>query len=70
MQEKVFNPDEINKTSDAISHAVCQITKDLNINIIMTMTHSGSTARMISKYDPLQMLLLSPHLILSSDSLD
>ena len=52
VQEKVFNPDEINKTSDAISHAVCQITKDLNINIIMTMTHSGSTARMISKYRP------------------
>ncbi len=52
VQEKVFNPDEINKTGDAISHAVCQITKDLNINIIMTMTHSGGTARMISKYRP------------------
>ena len=29
-----------------------QLIKDLNINIIMTMTHSGSTARMISKYRP------------------
>ena len=52
VQEKAFNPDEINKTGDAISHAVCQITKDLNISIIMTMTHSGGTARMISKYRP------------------
>ena len=45
-------PEDINKTPDAISHAVSQIARDLNINLIMTMTHSGSTARMISRYRP------------------
>ena len=44
--------EKLNKTSDAISHAVCEIATNLNISIIMTMTHSGSTARMISKYRP------------------
>ena len=44
--------EKLNKTSDAISHAVCEIASNLNISIIMTMTHSGSTARMISKYRP------------------
>ena len=44
--------EDINKTPDAISHAVSQIARDLNINLIMTMTHSGSTARMISRYRP------------------
>ena len=44
--------EKLNKTSDAISHAVCEIATNLDINIIMTMTHSGSTARMISKYRP------------------
>ena len=45
-------PEEVSKTADAISHAVCQISDDLNIKVIMTMTHSGSTARMISSYRP------------------
>ena len=45
-------PEIITKTADAISHAVCQIAEDLEIQIIMTMTHSGSTARMISRYRP------------------
>ena len=45
-------PDGISKTADAISHAVCQIAEDLKIKVIMTMTHSGSTARMISSYRP------------------
>ncbi len=44
--------ENINKTADAISHAVSQIARDLDINLIMTMTHSGSTARMISRYRP------------------
>ena len=43
-------PDTITKTADAISHAVCQIAEDLEIKVIMSMTHSGSTARMISRY--------------------
>ena len=45
-------PDVVSKTADAISHAVCQISDDLKIKVIMTMTHSGSTARMISSYRP------------------
>jgi len=49
--EKVL-PDVVSKTADAISHAVCQISDDLKIKVIMTMTHSGSTARMISSYRP------------------
>jgi len=45
-------PEEVSKTADAISHAVCQISDDLKIKVIMSMTHSGSTARMISSYRP------------------
>ena len=45
-------PEEVSKTADAISHAVCSISADLDIKVIMTMTHSGSTARMISRYHP------------------
>lgn len=45
-------PEDVTKTADAISHAVCQIAVDLEISLIMTMTHSGSTARMISRYRP------------------
>ena len=46
-------PEEVSKTADAISHAVCEIALDLDIDVIMTMTHSGSTARMIARYRPL-----------------
>ena len=49
---RISLPEEINKTADAISHAVCSISTDLDIKVIMTMTHSGSTARMISSYRP------------------
>jgi pyruvate kinase len=45
-------PEDVSKTADAISHAVCSISLDLDIKVIMTMTHSGSTARMISRYRP------------------
>jgi len=45
-------PEDVSKTSDAISHAVCSISLDLDIEVIMTMTHSGSTAKMISRYRP------------------
>ena len=45
-------PEDVSKTADAISHAVCSISADLDIEVIMTMTHSGSTARMISRYRP------------------
>ena len=45
-------PEEVSKTADAISHAVCEIAIDLDINAIMTMTHGGSTAKMIARYRP------------------
>jgi pyruvate kinase len=54
-------PEEISKTADAISHAVCSISADLDIKVIMSMTHSGSTARMISRYRPsAKILALTP----------
>ena len=39
-------------TADAISHATCQIANDMDIRVILTLTHSGSTARMIARYKP------------------
>ena len=50
--QRTVQPEEVSKTADAISHAVCEIAIDLDINAIMTMTHSGSTARMIARYRP------------------
>jgi len=45
-------PEEVTETADAISHAVCEISLDLDIKVIMTMTQSGSTAQMIARYRP------------------
>jgi len=42
------NPD----VTDAISHATCTTALDLNAKSIITVTKSGRTARMISKYRP------------------
>jgi len=39
-------------TARAISHAACSVARDQDINILITMTHSGSTARMIARYRP------------------
>ena len=50
--QQKFLPEMVTKTADAISHAVCEIALDLNINVVMTMTHSGSTALMIARYRP------------------
>lgn len=38
--------------TNAISHATCTTAEDLNAAAIITVTMSGSTARMISKYKP------------------
>ncbi|HHY46055.1 MAG TPA: pyruvate kinase [Firmicutes bacterium] len=38
--------------ADAISHAACQASHDLDIKAILTSTQSGATARMASKYRP------------------
>ena len=42
------NPDITN----AISHATCTTAEDLNAAAIITVSHSGRTARMVSKYRP------------------
>jgi pyruvate kinase len=42
------NPD----ITDAISHATCTTAHDLNSSTIITVTKSGRTARMISRYRP------------------
>ena len=44
----IVNPDITN----AISHATCTMSEDLNAAAIITVTKSGRTARMISKYRP------------------
>lgn len=46
--ERHVNPD----ITDAISHATCTTAHDLNAKAIVTVTKSGRTARMISKYRP------------------
>lgn len=38
--------------TDAISHATCSTAQDLKARAILTVTKSGKTARMISKYRP------------------
>lgn len=47
-RDSLTNPDVTN----AISHATCTTAIDLNAAAIITVTKSGKTARMISKYRP------------------
>ncbi len=42
----------INSTTDAISHATCSTAHDLDASAIITVTKSGHTARMVSKFRP------------------
>ena len=49
---KNFVNNNLNDTAAAISHAACTIAKDLNLKTIVTMTQSGSTARMVSSFRP------------------
>lgn len=46
--EKIDNPD----VTDAISHATCMTAIDLGAKAIITVSRSGNTARMVSKYRP------------------
>ncbi len=48
VQERPENPD----VTDAISHATCTTAYDLNAQAIVTVTKSGRSARMISRYRP------------------
>lgn len=47
-RKTMSNPDVTN----AISHATCTMAGDLNAAAILTVTKSGRTARMVSKYRP------------------
>ncbi len=48
-------------TADAISHAACIMAADLGASCIVTPTHSGFTARMVSRFRPSQVIVsLSP----------
>ena len=49
---KNFVNNTLNNTAVAISHAACTIAKDLGLKTIVTMTQSGSTARMVSSFRP------------------
>ena len=49
---KNFVNNTLNNTAVAISHAACTIAKDLELKTIVTMTQSGSTARMVSSFRP------------------
>lgn len=46
--ERKANPD----ITDAICHATCTTAHDLNARVIITVTKSGRSARMISRYRP------------------
>ncbi len=48
MQNRQENPD----ITDAISHATCTTAHDLNAAAIVTVTKTGKSARMISRYRP------------------
>jgi len=42
----------VKSIADSVSHAVFQAAVDVRAEAIITMTHTGSTARMVSKYRP------------------
>ncbi len=47
-----FEEQSIRNVANAISHATCTTAYDLEASAIITVTESGQTARMISKYRP------------------
>lgn len=47
-----FQDQSIRNVANAISHATCTTAYDLEASAIITVTESGQTARMISKYRP------------------
>ena len=51
--ERKSKPD----VTEAISHATCTTAHDLNAKAVVTVTKSGRTARMISKYRPACMII-------------
>lgn len=54
---KTWNVQEAPDVTGAISHATCTTAMDLNAAAIVTVTKSGNTARLISKYRPESMII-------------
>ena len=51
-----FNPGKIS-VSDATAHAACLTARDVNAAAIVTVSESGTTARLLSKYRPAQPII-------------
>ena len=51
--QRGHTPPVANNVSDAVSHAAMNIAEDMKAGAIISLTRSGSTARMVSKYRPL-----------------
>ena len=51
-----FNPGKIS-VSDATAHAACLTARDVNAAAIVTVSESGNTARLLSKYRPKQPII-------------
>ena len=51
-----FNPGKIS-VSDATAHAACLTARDVNAAAIVTVSESGNTARLLSKYRPQQPII-------------
>ena len=51
-----FNPGKIS-VSDATAHAACLTARDVNAAAIVTVSESGPTARLLSKYRPQQPII-------------
>ncbi len=49
---QMFYSKEHTEVTEAISHATCTTAHDLNAKAIITVTKSGNTAKMVSKYRP------------------
>ncbi len=61
MRNLAISRPENSTLADAISHAACIMAADLNASCIVTPTHSGFTARMVSRFRPAQPIVsLSP----------
>ncbi len=50
--DKIIDNDKVVSIARAISYAASTMAKDLDLKIIVTMTQSGGTARMVSSYRP------------------
>jgi len=50
-RERLHRKETLTSTQ-AVAHAACQLASDVNAAALITCTHSGSTARLVSKYRP------------------